>query len=143
MKMIPRLLLVLANTISFAADSNEIKYENQNFSEFNWSPIEFYEEAYIDYTRIKGDKIKGFTLPIMVVYESISSAQMWGLSEIDLIRINCAKGHFQYLNTVWTEEQYGMGKIEYAEEHTNNKPTSILKLLDESFERKLFNHVCK
>ena len=124
-------LILLIATHSFA----------QNFSNFNWSRLPFDSDAYVDFVTIKGDQVFGFKVFTLYEYESISSAQMWGLSEITEFEINCQKGTIQVIKNFWTEKKMGKGRI------TNSggpfPKSHVTKYLDGTFQRKLFTHMCK
>jgi hypothetical protein len=58
-----------------------------------------------------GDKERGFTVPILSSYDEITSAQMWGLSNISTVSIRCLQGSMQFLNDTWTENRMGSGRV--------------------------------
>lgn len=79
----------------------------------------------------------------MVVFEEISSAQMWGLSEIKEVEVNCSKGTYRELKTVWTEGRYGKGQKTKTFMAANSAPTPITRILEGTFPRSLFTHLCR
>jgi hypothetical protein len=112
----------------------------QESSRFNWSPM--FGNSYTDHSKLTGDKISGFKVVTLTSYDSISSAQMFGLSEISEIQINCAKGTLQYLKVIWTEKQMGRGKVQQMVDRPQKNPVSIRNLVDETFERQVFRLTC-
>ena len=130
MRKIPLILLIFA-VQSFA----------QDYSKFNWSRLDFDPNAYIDHSKMTGDKLSGFKVVTLNSYDSISSAQMFGLSEIDEIEINCQKATMRDLKITWTEKQMGKGKITHKEGPFEKY--SIRNLLDGTFQRNLFAYICK
>lgn len=119
----------------------------QDVSRYNWSRVALTAgngiESFIDYSRISGDRVFGMRAWVMVVYEEISSAQMWGLSEISEVEVNCAKGTLRYLKTIWTNGRYGKGPTAKTFMTANSVPAPITRWLDGTFERSLFVHLCR
>lgn len=130
MKKIPLIFLIIA-----------FQSLAQDFAKFNWSRLDFDPDAYIDHSKMTGDKLVGFKVVTLNSYDSISSAQMFGLSEITEMEINCQKGTMRDLRITWTEKSMGKGKI------TNKdgpfEKYAIRNLLEGSFQRKLFTYICK
>lgn len=115
---------------------------SQNYSGYNWTSLPVHS-AYIDLSRLEGDKVFGFKATVLLSFDEISSAQMWGLSSIDEIKIDCNKGSFQYLKSTWTEKPMARGKIAKVFNSPQKNPKSIRDVLDGSFERDLFKYLCK
>ena len=113
----------------------------EDYSRFNWSRVPFDSNAFIDYSKISGDKVHGFKVLTLYTYEEISSAQMWGLSEVQLIEINCQNATMRNLKYIWTEGSMGRGKVTYV--GGPSKTFSIMKVLDGTFERNIFKFICK
>jgi len=124
-------LVLLITTQSFA----------QNFSKFNWSRLPFDSDAYIDFTEIKGDKVFGFKVITLYDFESITSAQMWGLSNINQLELDCQKGTIRMIKDIWTEKRMGKGKITYSEGPFQK--VSVKEFFEGTFERKIFVYLCK
>lgn len=115
---------------------------SQNYTGYNWTPLPFHG-AFVDLSRLEGDKVYGFKVTVLSSFEEISSAQMWGLSSIDEIKFDCNKGSFQYLKTTWTEKQMARGKVAKVFNSPQKNSTSIRDVLDGTFERDLFKYLCK
>lgn len=119
----------------------------QDFSRYNWSRVQLTGgggiENFIDYSRLSGDTTFGMRAWVMHSFEDITSAQMWGLSEISEVEVQCAKGTFRYLRSVWTEGRFGKGATAKTFVMTNSAPVPITRLLDGTFERALFKHLCR
>lgn len=119
----------------------------QDFSRFNWSRVQLTpgtaSESFIDYSRISGDRVFGMRAWVMVVYEGITSAQMWGLSEISEVEVNCSKGTYRELKTIWTDGRYGQGPTAKTFMTANSAPIPITRMLDGTFQRSLFSHLCR
>ena len=112
-----------------------------DYSSYNWSRLPFDSESFIDHSRMSGDKVYGFKVTVLSSYDSISSAQMWGLSEVAEIAVNCQNGTLQYLKTVWTERQMGRGKITHTEGPYQSFP--VRNVLDGTLQRGLFKYMCR
>jgi hypothetical protein len=124
--------LVFASTTAFS----------QNYAGYNWTPLPFHG-AFIDLSRLEGDKVFGFKVIVLLSFDEISSAQMWGLSSIDEIKIDCNKGSFQYLKSTWTEKPMARGKVAKVFNSPQKSSTSIREVLDGTIERDLFKYLCK
>ena len=74
---------------------------------------------------------------------SITSAQMWGLSNISEVEVHCSKGTLRYLKTVWTEGRFGKGAITKTFVTANSAPIPITRFHDGSVQRALFAHLCR
>lgn len=114
----------------------------QNYASYNWTPLPS-NGAFVDLSRLEGDKIHGFKVTVLSSFEEISSAQMWGLSSIDEMKFDCNKGSFQYLKTTWTEKPMARGKVVKVFNAPQKNSTSIRDVLDGTFERELFKYLCK
>ncbi len=115
---------------------------SQNYASYNWTPLPFHG-AYVDLSRLEGDKVHGFKVTVLSSFEEISSAQMWGLSSIDEMKFDCNKGYFQYLKTTWTEKPMARGKLTKVFNSPQKNSTSIREVLDGTLERDLFKYLCK
>jgi hypothetical protein len=117
-----------------------LAFANSSFAN-NWIPISANCSGactYIDKTRIKKDR--GIVQVVALTdYASISSAQMFGLSEINELSINCIKKEFQNTQIIWYERNMGMGKVTKKEMVTNKKWFELQRF---SSEEKLANFVC-
>jgi hypothetical protein len=137
MRLIKNFLAVLLTLLSLSA-------YGQNLARYNWTrlPISVGADAYIDLTKLEGDKVFGFKVVTLLSFDQISSAQMWGLSDVSELSVNCSKGTFQYLKTTWTEKQMAAGKIEKVFNAPQKTPTRITDILDGTYERRLFRYLC-
>lgn len=117
---------------------------SQNLAKYNWTPLPFSvgANAYIDLTRLDGDKVSGFRVVTLLSFEEITSAQMWGLSAVEELSINCSKGTFQYLKTTWTDRKMAAGKVEKVFNAPQKTPTRITDVMDGTFARRLFRYLC-
>lgn len=111
----------------------------QNLKKFNWTPL--FDDSYIDNSKLMGDRVYGFKVTTMTTYEEISSAQMFGLSEINEYNIDCNRATIQYLKSTWFDKPMAKGIITHVDA-TPVKPHSIKNSLNGTFERKLFIHIC-
>ena len=111
-----------------------------NYASLNWSRLPFDQNSFIANSQITGDKAFGFQVITMNNFKEITSAQMWGLSEISEISINCQNATMQDLKVIWTENQMGAGKITFSEGPFNI--TSIRNQIDGTFHRELFKYIC-
>jgi len=69
----------------------------QNYSSYRWTKLSVpYSNFYVDWSRKIGDKERGFTVPILNSYDEITSAQMWGLSNVSTVSIRCLQGSMQF-----------------------------------------------
>jgi hypothetical protein len=118
-----------------------IQVHAQDFAKFNWTPMGF-QDSYIDFSKLNGDKLYGFKLYTLTNYESISSAQMFGLAEVNEYKINCNQGTVQNLKNTWFEKPFAKGKTVkvFSQKST---PVKITDMLDGVFERDLFRFICK
>lgn len=107
---------------------------------YTWTALPFHD-SYIDNTKTTGTKSDGFRVVTMTSYKEISSAQMWGLSEISEHRIDCNKTTIQDLKTTWTEKEMGKGRIVKIFSDAV-PPASVKKILEGVFERDLYSFVC-
>jgi hypothetical protein len=111
-----------------------------DYSSYNWSRLPFDSNSFIDNSRMTGDKSTAFKVITMTSYKEISSAQMWGLSEISEIAIDCQNAAMQDLKIAWTEKEMGKGKIAHLE---GPLPSfSVKNVIDGTFERNLFRFIC-
>lgn len=138
MKNLKTVLLAVMIVLSMPQIANA-----QDYSSYSWTKLSIpYNNTYVDWTRIRGDKENGFTVPILSSYDEITSAQMWGLSEISSVSIGCLQGNMQYLSTAWTENRMGRGRVTKT---FKGGPVMYpqKKVYDYSFERQLFNSLCR
>ena len=83
-----------------------------------------------------------FRVVTLLSFEEITSAQMWGLSAVEELPINCSKGTFQYQKTTWTERKMAAGKVEKVFNAPQKTPTRITDVMDGTFARRLFRYLC-
>jgi hypothetical protein len=118
----------------------------QDFSRFNWSRVQLTpgtaSESFIDYSRVSGDRNAAMRAWVMSVHQDITSARMWGLSDISEVEVQCIKGTVRLLSTFWTENQFGRGAITKYFMTPNAAPVSIVRLRDGDYHRALFNNLC-
>ena len=115
----------------------------QNYSSYRWTMLSVpYSNYYVDWTRMIGDKERGFTVPILSSYDEITSAQMWGLSNISNVSVRCLQGSMQFLNDTWTENRMGSGRVMKT---FGSGPVIYpqKKGFEDSWERNLFNVLCR
>jgi len=115
----------------------------EDYSSYNWTKLSIpYTNTYVDWTRSRGDKEHGFSVPILQSYNEITSAQMWGLSNISVVSIRCLKGSMQFLNDTWTENRMGRGRVI---KNFGSSPVIYpqTKGYEDSWQRNLFNILCR
>lgn len=115
---------------------------SQSLATYNWTPLPFHG-GYIDLSRLDGDKVSGFKVVTLLSFDQISSAQMWGLSDVSELKIDCSRGTFQYLKTSWTEKKMARGAVTKVFNAPQKNPVSIRDVMDGTFERDLFKYICK
>jgi hypothetical protein len=138
MKNLKSLLVTIVTTLSMPQIANA-----QDYSSYSWTKLSIpYSNTYVDWTKIRGDKERGFMVPILNSYDEITSAQMWGLSEISNVSIGCLQGSMQFLNTTWTESRMGRGRVMKT---FTASPVIYpqTKNYEYSYPRNLFNNLCR
>lgn len=119
----------------------------QDFSRYNWSRVQLTEgiasDDFIDFSRLSGDRNFTMRAWVMSVHQDITSARMWGLSDISEVEVQCTKGRIRFLKTIWTEDRFGLGPTTKIFTTPNSEPISINGLRQGSYHRALFTHLCR
>ena len=138
MRHLKSFLLAVISALSILQIANA-----QDYSSYRWTKLSIpYSNTFVDWTRINGDKERGFTVPILDSYDEITSAQMWGLSAISTVSIRCLQGSMQELNLTWTENRMGKGRVMKT---FGSSPVMYpqKKGFEDSYQRNLFNALCR
>jgi hypothetical protein len=74
--------------------------------------VKFSDWSYVDWDSRKAIGFEQVALTTMTTYQEISSAQMFGLSEIEYLAFDCLKSRYKFNGSVWYSGRMAQGRIE-------------------------------